>query len=131
VEVFLRLIEYYGGILFLTTNRADEFDEAFQSRIHLSIGYHPLTPARRTAIWRNLLSDVQHEEWDETKWEKFGNEYEINGREIKNLIRTAVAIANFKKQALGEEHIRYVFDVNRKAQQAKLEMARLSAQTAS
>ena len=29
VGVFLRLLEYYPGILFLTTNRANNIDEAF------------------------------------------------------------------------------------------------------
>src|SRR5450755_1316672 len=33
VSIFLRSIEYYQGILFLTSNRREEFDEAFQSRI--------------------------------------------------------------------------------------------------
>lgn len=85
---------------------------------------------RRTAIWRNLLADVIHEHWEETVWESFGVNYDINGREIKNLIRTAVAIANFKKETLGEEHFKYVFGVNRKAEQAKLDMAKFIAETA-
>lgn len=37
VSVFLRMLEYYKGILFLTTNRIGTFDEAFKSRIHLSL----------------------------------------------------------------------------------------------
>src|SRR5262249_30610823 len=39
VSIFLRLLEYFQGILFLTTNRVDTFDEAFQSRIHLPLRY--------------------------------------------------------------------------------------------
>lgn len=35
VSVFLRVLEYYAGILFLTTNRVGTFDEAFKSRIHM------------------------------------------------------------------------------------------------
>ncbi len=41
VSVFLRLLEYFQGILFLTTNRVETFDDAFQSRIH--IGKHHLS----------------------------------------------------------------------------------------
>lgn len=37
VSVFLRMLEYYKGILFLTTNRIGTFDEAFKSRIHISL----------------------------------------------------------------------------------------------
>lgn len=41
--VFLRVLEYYNGVLFLTTNRVGTIDEAFKSRIHLSLYYPPLT----------------------------------------------------------------------------------------
>ena len=33
VSVFLRILEYYDGILILTSNRVGTFDEAFKSRI--------------------------------------------------------------------------------------------------
>lgn len=42
VAVFLRVLEYYAGILFLTTNRVGDFDEAFASRIHMSLFYPEL-----------------------------------------------------------------------------------------
>jgi SpoVK/Ycf46/Vps4 family AAA+-type ATPase len=37
VSVFLRVLEFYSGILFLTTNRVGTIDEAFKSRIHISL----------------------------------------------------------------------------------------------
>ncbi|KAK6860718.1 hypothetical protein PG995_004354 [Apiospora arundinis] len=39
VSTLLRVLEYYQGILFLTTNRPETIDYAFKSRIHLSIPY--------------------------------------------------------------------------------------------
>ncbi|KLU91598.1 hypothetical protein MAPG_10116 [Magnaporthiopsis poae ATCC 64411] len=42
VAVFLRVMEYYAGVLFLTTNRVGDFDEAFTSRIHISLYYPEL-----------------------------------------------------------------------------------------
>ncbi|KAJ7099777.1 hypothetical protein C8R44DRAFT_642185 [Mycena epipterygia] len=36
VAVFLRQLEYFQRVLFLTTNRVKQFNPAFQSRIHLS-----------------------------------------------------------------------------------------------
>lgn len=39
VSVFLRVLEYYNGLLFLTTNRVGSIDQAFKSRIHLSLYY--------------------------------------------------------------------------------------------
>lgn len=41
-----------AAILFLTTNRVGVFDEAFKSRIHMSIGYPPLRKAQTSKIWR-------------------------------------------------------------------------------
>ena len=43
VSVFLRTLEYYSGILFLTTNRVGALDPAFKSRIHISLYYPNLT----------------------------------------------------------------------------------------
>ena len=37
VSIFLRVLEYFQGILFLTTNRVSTFDDAFQSRIHIAL----------------------------------------------------------------------------------------------
>jgi len=42
VSVLLRVLEYYDGILILTTNRMRSFDIAVQSRIRKSIDRHLL-----------------------------------------------------------------------------------------
>jgi len=47
VFVFL---EYFKGIMLLTTNRAHTFDPAFQSRIHIALQYHDLGEEARTKI---------------------------------------------------------------------------------
>lgn len=39
---FLRVLEYYSGILFLTTNRVGNLDGAFNSRLHVSLYCPPL-----------------------------------------------------------------------------------------
>lgn len=45
VSIFLRLLEYFQGILFLTTNRVATFDDAFQSRIHIALRVSALFPS--------------------------------------------------------------------------------------
>ncbi|KAL7815085.1 hypothetical protein V8C44DRAFT_348631 [Trichoderma aethiopicum] len=50
VSVFLRVLEYYSGILFLTTNRVGAIDEAFRSRIHISLHYKYLNCEDTIAI---------------------------------------------------------------------------------
>ncbi|KAI4659251.1 uncharacterized protein J4E78_005677 [Alternaria triticimaculans] len=113
VSVFLRLIEYYKGTMFLTTNRLEDFDTAFESRIHLTIRYEALDSIRRTNIWRNFLNKVGSGRWDEATLSRLGTEYELNGREIKNLLRTALAISKYEKEELSEALIRRVLDLSR------------------
>ncbi len=50
VSVFLRQLEHYDGILFLTTNLLRKFDPAILSRVHLPLRYGPLkkTHVRRS-----------------------------------------------------------------------------------
>ncbi|KAL8369867.1 hypothetical protein RB595_000290 [Gaeumannomyces hyphopodioides] len=55
VSVFLRILEYYEGILILTSNRVGTFDEAFKSRIQLSLHYEPLNRTQRHKIWKNFF----------------------------------------------------------------------------
>jgi len=47
VSVLLRVLEYYDGILILTTNRMRSLDIAVQSRIHLAIKFTELTPDQK------------------------------------------------------------------------------------
>ncbi|ETS84852.1 hypothetical protein PFICI_02877 [Pestalotiopsis fici W106-1] len=59
VSVFLRVLEYYEGILILTSNRVGTFDEAFKSRILLSLHYENLTEGQRTKIWKNFFKRLK------------------------------------------------------------------------
>ncbi len=52
VGVFLRVLEYFNGLLFLTTNRVDDIDEAIISRCIAMIKYHPPNAADRSMIWQ-------------------------------------------------------------------------------
>jgi hypothetical protein len=60
--VFLRVLEYYNGILFLTTNRVGTLDEAFKSRIHMSLYYPPLRKQQTRAIWEMNLKRLKRME---------------------------------------------------------------------
>ncbi|KAK0109760.1 hypothetical protein ONS95_002437 [Cadophora gregata] len=113
VSVFLRLIEYHKGIMFLTTNRLQDFDDAFQSRIHLTIRYEALDNIRRASIWGNFLKKVKPGSWDEQALARLGADYDLNGREIKNLLRTALAISRYEDVELSETLIRRVLDLSK------------------
>ncbi|KAK8038646.1 hypothetical protein PG993_007057 [Apiospora rasikravindrae] len=66
VSVFLRVLEYYEGILILTSNRVGTFDEAFKSRILLSLHYENLNEGQRTQIWKNMFRRLEDFSTSET-----------------------------------------------------------------
>ncbi|KAJ5703972.1 hypothetical protein N7493_011110 [Penicillium malachiteum] len=61
VSVFLRTLEYYSGILFLTTNRVGQIDRAFKSRIHVSLYYPKLDKKTSIQIWKNNIGRIRKE----------------------------------------------------------------------
>ncbi|KAL9617549.1 MAG: hypothetical protein Q9160_007666 [Pyrenula sp. 1 TL-2023] len=111
VAVFLRLLEYYRGVLFMTTNRVDRIDPAFQSRIHLTIEYPRLTGEVRRQIWARFLEGFCPESRIEASELEELARVEANGREIKNLVKTAQLLAKHESKPLTVEHIRTVLRV--------------------
>ncbi|KAL2919506.1 hypothetical protein HK105_201153 [Polyrhizophydium stewartii] len=91
VCVMLRLLEYHRGILFLTTNRIREFDPAFESRVTVALRYTHLDPPAREQVWRNLVGKVGIAIGD-VDFAKLAA-HEMNGRQIKNAVRLALALA--------------------------------------
>lgn len=57
--VFLRSLEYYEGILFLTTNRVKTIDEAIASRIHLPLRYADLSQSAQKEVWQSFLKKAK------------------------------------------------------------------------
>jgi hypothetical protein len=104
VTVFLRTLEYFQGIMFLTSNRVEEFDPAFSSRIHLRIPFKDPGADVRSVIWKNLLP----RDWSEETCRGLA-QIRLNGREIKNLIRTSTLVAKYDKEPLSESIIRDMY----------------------
>lgn len=70
LTVFLRILEYYSGILFLTTNRIGSFDEAFKSRAHLPLFYPPLDLESTIKLWENSLNRIERRNQEKRAIEK-------------------------------------------------------------
>lgn len=138
VSVFLRVIEYYEGILILTSNRVGTFDEAFKSRILLPLHYKPLTNDQRRRIWDNFFHHLKDGEASSeravmakpsgAKKDKsverpsidfedirrhLGDlaKVEMNGRQIRNAITTARQLAKFKRESMNYKHLEHVIQV--------------------
>ena len=106
VAVFLRHVEYYRGILFLTTNRITTFDEAFLSRIHVALHFTELSRATKAQIWQAFLTKagLPSAELDDARIEGLAAR-DINGRQIKNACRTATSLALSRDEALRYKHL--------------------------
>ena len=102
------MLEYYEGILFLTTNRIDVFDAAFSSRIHLAIKYYPLQFTTRRELWRSFITSTSQgiaPVWlDDAVLDELASAM-LNGRQIKNAIRTAHALAMSAGESFNNTHI--------------------------
>ncbi|KAF7986681.1 hypothetical protein HWV62_20186 [Athelia sp. TMB] len=112
VACFLRYLEYYPGILMLTTNRVRTFDEAFISRIHVSLHFHALEPPVRRQIWQAFLSRAGAVDGAVTEEQLAGlAQRNLNGRQVKNATRTANSLAFSRGQPLRFEHVEEVLNV--------------------
>ncbi|KAH0545284.1 hypothetical protein FGG08_000583 [Glutinoglossum americanum] len=114
-EVFLRMLEYYDGMLFLTTNRIMTIDAAFQSRIQIAIKFPDLTPEMRRQIWQNFINRLDEREIQGKK-ELLDHledmqEWNLNGRQIRNVLTTAEALALSLERRRGALRYRQVEEV--------------------
>ncbi|KAK5123020.1 hypothetical protein LTR85_003586 [Meristemomyces frigidus] len=185
VSIFLRVLEYYEGIMFLTTNRVQTFDAAFQSRIHISLEYHELDIKSRKTVWENFLkqhniaqaaarerplkspasaakasstsngtgqnptsSSTATNGDDDAAAEKAIKELHhnrthphkinareldklcqmsMNGRQIKNILKTAQLLASKRGDGLSYEHIQTVMEVTQHLHNTTQESERAKA----
>ncbi|KAK7719795.1 hypothetical protein SLS64_001976 [Diaporthe eres] len=93
VAGFLRALEYFKGIVFLTTNRVGTFDEAFISRIHVPIYYGEFTPEQRIKVWDTFFEKLELDREKTMRILSSAKDYvdsselqnlKWNGREIRN-----------------------------------------------
>lgn len=116
VSVFLRNIEYFNGIFFLTTNRVGTIDEAFQSRLHITLGLDPLSVDDRRQIWYYFIKDLKHLSKDDRRilarharddW----SHKDFNGRQIRNAVKTALTLARQDGVEVQVRHFQVVLDI--------------------
>jgi SpoVK/Ycf46/Vps4 family AAA+-type ATPase len=99
--------------MFLTSNRIDDFDPAFESRIHLTIHYPALDTASRLQIWQtfvrmgNSVSGLSDKDLESLA------SIEMNGRQIKNTIKTARLLSKQANVPLDLGHVDMVLKVKR------------------
>jgi SpoVK/Ycf46/Vps4 family AAA+-type ATPase len=85
--------------VFLTTNRVQVFDEAILSRIHISLHYPDLTVDAKKHVWRNFLKRNYPEQISDMQMEDLAKRSD-NGRQIKNVVRTAEVLARSRQKEI-------------------------------
>ncbi|KAH6618400.1 hypothetical protein B0J18DRAFT_371434 [Chaetomium sp. MPI-SDFR-AT-0129] len=119
VSVFLRVMEYYKGVLFLTTNRPGQLDEAIKSRVHCALLYQTLSKEQTLQIFKLNIKRLEYIEmqrgkvqpdssqphlqadktgildfakrhWSQHEYDELGR---WNGRQIRNAFILAAALA--------------------------------------
>ncbi|KAF4989035.1 hypothetical protein FGRMN_9407 [Fusarium graminum] len=146
VSVFLRVLEYYDGILILTSNRVGIFDEAFKSRIQLNLRYTNLDRGQRLQIWKNFFIRLNRLDQETLSKSQSSPSYgvnmdeitdkldelagaDLNGRQIRNVISTARQLARYLKEPLGYKHLTAVISEAKKFDDYLLELNRTRQST--
>lgn len=130
VSIFLRALEYYSGCIVISTNKVRSFDTAFMSRIHVALHYKNLRDEDRERIWANNFDRLDRDSGGQVHVSVAAREYvwnssdvrslKWNGREIRNAMQTALALAEseaqdegYHKTTISEKHIRAVVKMSR------------------
>lgn len=106
VAEFLRTLEYFPGLLFLTTNRPNDIDDAIISRAAAIIQYEAPTPDNARKIWKVMaeqFKDDLSESLLDSLLELFPS---ISPRDIKMLYRLALRVAKSRNEALSIDTFR-------------------------
>lgn len=106
VAEFLRTLEYFNGLLFMTTNRIQDVDDAILSRCIATIQYE--TPSKEDAVrlWKSLATQFNIDLSDELI-DSLSNTYsKSSGRDIKELLKLTSKFCKSKKIPYSEETFR-------------------------
>lgn len=108
VGVFLRVLEYYAGALFLTTNRGDLIDDAIASRCLARIDYTAPTIPDQQRIWKVLAAQANLNIPEDVIAE-FSTKYpHTTGRDIKNLVKLTLLVTKARRCGVNLPLLEYV-----------------------
>jgi len=92
---YARILRRY---LFLATNRINDIDGAFHSRIHITMEYPDLKATSLRQIWTTSLQASSRKNEVDAKSLDLLADINLNGRQIKNVLKTAGLLAAKEEQ---------------------------------
>jgi hypothetical protein len=87
VAEFLRTLEYFSGLLFMTTNRVGDIDDAILSRCIAVIDYLPPGPDDARRLWCTLAAQLGVELPEVLVGQLVADYAGASGRDIKELLK--------------------------------------------
>lgn len=108
IEGFLRALEFYEGILFLTTNRVGSFDDAFISRVHIKLYYPDFGEIERQKVWDTFVKKLTTERGDYMRVTIGAQEYIREGRQLREISWNGREIRNGKTSCEYSAHQRRI-----------------------
>ncbi|WP_433706139.1 AAA family ATPase [Paraburkholderia sacchari] len=106
VAEFLRTLEYFNGLLFMTTNRIDDVDDAILSRCIATIHYETPPKADAVRLWK-VLSDQFGAALGDDLIETLTHAYpNASGRDIKELLKLVTRYCKAKAIPVSEDAFR-------------------------
>ena len=94
VAEFLRTLEYFDGLLFMTTNRVDDVDDAILSRCIAVIRYEIPPKEDAVRLWKSLSEQFQVRLSDELVDDLVRDFPNSTGRDIKELLKLTSRLCN-------------------------------------
>ena len=108
VGVFLRVLEYYRGVLFMTTNRGTSVDDAIISRTTARFEYEMPSEEDQIKLW-TVMSEQNKVGLTDHEIAKIVNDQpNLSGRDIKNLLKLSMVAAANKKGRVTPELVKFV-----------------------
>lgn len=108
VGVFLRTLEYYRGVMFMTTNRATIVDDAIMSRVTAWIKYDMPSREELSSIWRVLAKNYGVEVTPEEIADVVHAMPHLSGRNVKNILKLAKLYTQKSGGKITVKSLRYV-----------------------
>ncbi|ABR91172.1 ATPases of the AAA+ class [Janthinobacterium sp. Marseille] len=106
VAEFLRTLEYFKGLLFMTTNRVGDVDDAILSRCIATIKYEVPPKEDAMRLWKSLATQF-HADLSDELIDSLSNIYaKCSGRDIKELLKLTSKYCKSKQIPYSEEAFR-------------------------
>jgi SpoVK/Ycf46/Vps4 family AAA+-type ATPase len=93
VNVLLRELEEFNGVVIFATNLAANFDPAFERRIRTHVSFDMPGVDEREAIWRTQIHPQRTPLGEDVDFRELAETFELSGGDIKNAVLKAAAAA--------------------------------------